>query len=368
MIRRVRVSLTEGRDRSYDIRVGADIQGEFGSAIRTLGLGLRALLVADAAVADSLAPLLGSSLHAAGITTHLVVVPSGEGSKTLDTARRLYDAAFDAGLDRRSVIVALGGGMVGDLAGFVAATFLRGIAFVQVPTTLLAQVDASVGGKVAVDHPRGKNLIGAFHQPRLVWADVRALAGLPKRELRAGLAEAIKMGIIADARYYQFIRRNYAAILDGDESALVRVVVGSCRLKAEVVHADEREESGQRMLLNFGHTIGHAVEAVAGYGNIRHGEAVAIGMCVEGRLALRCGRWSERWQSQLEALCTAVGLPTRIPGLPLRDLVVTMGFDKKSLAGKLHWVLPERPGSASIVTNVQATDVAAVATELGAEA
>lgn len=365
-MRTVRVSLRDAADRSYDIKVGVDILSDLGPAVAARGPGRKALLVADAAVADMHAPLVASSLHAAGIRTHLIVVPSGEQSKSLEGATRLYDGALDAGADRGTWVVALGGGVVGDLAGFVAATFMRGLPFVQVPTTLLSQLDASVGGKVAVDHPRGKNLIGAFHQPRLVWIDVRTLGTLPVRELRSGLAEAIKHGLVADPRYYRFIRANHAALLALDEGPLVRLVSGSCRIKAAVVSADEREESGQRMILNLGHTLGHAVEAVAGYGNLRHGEAVAIGLCAAGRISIRRGLWSARWQGQLEGLLAAVGLPTRIPGLALRDLLSAMRHDKKALADRQRWVLPEAPGRVSVHDDIPVEVVVGIARELGA--
>ena len=354
--------------RSYDIHIGSGTLGQAGRVLAAAGPGRRALLVADGQVANSHAPLLASSLHAAGITTRLVVVPPGERSKSLDMAARLYDACIDCGLDRRSWIVAVGGGVVGDLAGFVAATFLRGIPFVQVPTTLQAQLDASVGGKVAVDHPRGKNLIGAFHQPRLVWCDVGTLATLPRPELVAGMTEAIKHGLIADPAYYRFVRRRREALLALEPRSMARLVAVSCRIKAAVVAADEREESGARATLNLGHTLGHALEAVAGYGTLRHGEAVAIGLAAVGRLARLRGLWSQRWQTELEAVLTEYGLPTRIPGLPLGELLSVMRLDKKAEAGQLRWVLPQRPGSVVLAADVPPADVQAVLLALGAVA
>lgn len=288
---RVRVDLGP---RSYDIHIGVDTLPGLGQAVVRARVGGRALIVADGNVANTHAPIAASSLHAAGISAHLVVVPPGEGSKTLAGAGRLYDACLDCGLDRSSFIVALGGGVAGDLAGFVAATYMRGIAWVQVPTTLLAQIDASVGGKVAVDHPRGKNLIGAFHQPRLVWSDVRTLDTLPSPDLASGMAEAIKHGLLGDARYYGFVRRRQADLLARDGPSLMRLVGGSCRIKAAVVAADECEQDlgtqqanaarspspsshrahepvvgagaalHTRMVLNLGHTLGNNMEAVAG--------------------------------------------------------------------------------------------------------
>jgi 3-dehydroquinate synthase len=361
---RVRIELGP---RSYDVHIGFDTLPELGRHVARAGGGRRALLVADAAVADSHAPLAASSLHAAGIATQLVLVPPGEGSKTLEAAARLYDACLEAGLDRTSFVVALGGGVVGDLAGFVAATYMRGIPFVQVPTTLLAQVDASVGGKVAVDHPRAKNLIGAFHQPRLVWCDVATLGTLPQAELVAGLAEAIKSGLLGDARYYRFLRRHHQRILERDGPTLVRVVAGAVRVKAKVVAGDEREESGARAVLNLGHTLGHAIEAVAGYGVVRHGEAVAVGMVAAGRLALGRGLWSPRWQRELEATLEAVGLPTRLPSpLSARELLAAMRHDKKAVDGRLRWILPRQPGEVVVVPDVGADEIVPVLRDLGA--
>jgi 3-dehydroquinate synthase len=362
----VRVPVELG-PRSYRVEIGEDILAGLGQAVAGTGPGRRALLVADGAIANSHAPLAASSLHAAGIQTHLILVPPGEASKSLEGAARLYDACLDCGLDRRSFVVALGGGVVGDLAGFVAATYMRGLPFVQVPTTLLAQVDSSVGGKVAVDHPRAKNLIGAFHQPVLVWCDVATLRTLPAPELAAGLAEAIKSGVLGDPRYYRFLIRQRQRILEGDGAALRRVVAGAVRIKARVVAADEREETGARAVLNLGHTLGHAIEAVSGYGTIRHGEAVAIGMVAAGRLALGRSLWSARWQAEMEALLQGVGLPVRLPApLPARDLLIAMTHDKKAVGGALRWILPRRPGEVVVVPDVTTEEVLAVLATVGA--
>jgi 3-dehydroquinate synthase len=370
---RIRVHLGP---RSYTVAVGAGILPDLGRAAARAVPGRRVLIVADGAVVDALGPLVASSLHAAGFEAHLTSVPPGEGSKTLQGAARLYDAALDCGLDRGSCIVALGGGVVGDLAGLVAATYLRGIAFIQVPTTLLAQIDSSVGGKVAVDHPRGKNLIGAFHQPRLVWCDVAVLDSLPAVELSAGLAEAVKAGILADARYYGFVRRRAAALLERDPAALQRMVAGAVRIKAAFVEADETEAwpppgggggpERSRMALNLGHTLGHAIEAVAGFGTIRHGDAVAIGMVAAGRIALGRGLWSNRFQAGLEDTLAALRLPRRIPGLAASELQTAMRLDKKAAAGKLRYVLPVRPGEVVVVDDVTEAELAGVLRALGA--
>lgn len=370
----MRVSVNLGA-RSYQVRIGSDILPDLGPAVAALGPGRRVLIVADGNVADTHAPIVASALHAAGFAAHLVVVPPGEGSKTLAGAERLYDACIACGLDRTSFIVSLGGGVVGDLAGFCAATYMRGIAFVQVPTTLLAQIDASVGGKVAVDHPRGKNLIGAFHQPRLVWCDTATLQTLPDADLIAGMAEAIKHGILADPRYYGFIRRRWQDLRGRQPGALMTLIAGSVRIKAAIVADDEREElrlpaaAGpvrSRMALNLGHTLAHALEAVAGYGSLRHGEAVAIGLCAAGRLALGRGLWSGRRQGELEETITAIGLPTRIPGLPLAELLAAMRLDKKAAMGRLRYILPVRPGEVAICEDISGDELSAALIGLGA--
>jgi 3-dehydroquinate synthase len=362
-VRRVRVDLGP---RSYTVAVGAGILDGLGAAVARLGPGRRALVVADAAVAATYGAAARQSLEGAGLTAALATLPSGEASKTLGETARLYDAALDAGLDRRSWIVAVGGGVTGDVAGFAAATFLRGVPFVQVPTTLLAQVDASVGGKVAVDHPRGKNLIGAFHQPSLVWADVATLDTLPAGELRSGLAEAVKHGVLADAGYLAMLRRRAAVLLAGDREALARVVAGSVRIKAAVVAADEREEGGPRSHLNLGHTVGHALEAALDFGGLRHGEAVAIGMVAAGRLALGRGLWSEAWQAELVDLLGRLGLPTAIPAVSAARIMGALKLDKKSREGRVRWVLPVRPGAVTLCDAVEPAEVGRLLLSMGA--
>lgn len=369
-------------DRSYEIRIGYRILGELGARMNeALGLGARpghrtpALVVTNPDIGVLYGRQALTSLEEAGFVPRLVRVPAGEESKCLEQAARLYDECVDAGLDRRSPVVALGGGVIGDLAGFVAATFLRGIPFVQVPTTLLAQVDSSVGGKVAVNHPRAKNLIGAFYQPRLVLADVALLRTLPPREFAAGMAEVIKHGVIADPAYFDFLEREAERIRGQDPAALVRLVQGSCRIKAAVVEEDERE-SWRRMILNFGHTVGHAVEAATGYGRFLHGEAVAIGMLAAGRLAMAAraavpgaaGKlaWGEDEQERLSRLITAFGLPASIPAIPLAELLAAMALDKKSLGGDIRWVLPARIGAVEIVGGLPAGLVAETLVSMGA--
>ena len=272
--------------RSYPILVGTDTLTIVGAQLAKRGVGRRVVLVSDPTIARLHGDPVHQSLTAAGFDVGRVEVPEGEQAKRLDIAGDLWNRLLDLGCDRTSTVVALGGGAVGDLAGFVAATYMRGMNFVQVPTTLLAQVDASIGGKTAIDHPQGKNLIGAFHQPRMVIVDPGTLSTLPEREFRSGLAEVIKHGIVLDAGYFGDLEVSMPALLDRDPVTLDRVVAGSCRLKARVVERDE-QEAELRWVLNYGHTIGHALEAATGFKRWLHGEAVSLGIVAEARLAER---------------------------------------------------------------------------------
>jgi 3-dehydroquinate synthase len=303
------------------------------------------LVVTDDGVPQAYVDTAMHALHYAGWRPALEVLPAGEGTKSLSNAERLYDACVRLGLRRHQPIVALGGGVVGDLAGFVAATYQRGVPFVQVPTTLLAQIDSSVGGKVAVNHPRGKNLIGAFYQPVHVLADVATLATLSDREYRAGLAELLKYGVILDEVLFSTVEGNVENLLARDLGLLSRLVARCCKLKAQVVAEDEREApGGPRGWLNFGHTLGHAVETVAGYGTWLHGEAVAIGMAAAGRLAAARGSWSREEAERLTRTLAALGLPTRLPDLPADELEAAMARDKKNRAAGVTLILPTRVG------------------------
>jgi 3-dehydroquinate synthase len=294
-----------------------------------------------------------------GIQATLAVVPPGETSKSLGRAADLYDELVRLRADRHTAVVAVGGGVIGDLAGFVAATYARGLPLVMVPTTLLAMVDSAVGGKVGVNHPRAKNIIGAFHQPVGVWIDTEALGTLPPREVRCGLAEVIKYGVIRDPQFFAFLEENADAIEAGDPSVLRHVVAVSCRLKADVVSKDEREETGLRAILNFGHTIGHAVEAVAGYGGaIQHGEAVAIGMAAEARLAERLGWIEPGTTARLIALIERFGLPSAIPPtLDADALIDAMGRDKKNQRGQTRFILPRALGRVELTGEPTERDV-----------
>jgi 3-dehydroquinate synthase len=320
----------------------------------------RALLVTDENVAP-MAHSYVSALQAVGITATLAVVPSGEHSKSIDCACDLYEDLIRLRADRHTAVVALGGGVIGDLAGFVAATYARGLPLLMVPTTLLAQVDSSVGGKVGVNHPRAKNIIGAFHQPAGVWVDTDTLQSLPDREYHCGLAEVIKYGVILDADFFAFLEENADAILVREPHVLRHVVAHSCRLKADVVSKDEREETGVRIVLNFGHTIGHAVESVSGYSaRFHHGEAVAVGMVAESRLAERLGWIPGESAARVRNLVERFGLPVDAPGLEADALIDAMTRDKKNLKGKTRFVLPRAIGRVELTDAPSEADVRAV--------
>jgi 3-dehydroquinate synthase len=316
--------------------------------------------VTDETVAPKASPFT-AALEAVGIATTLAVVPPGEASKSLDRAIDLYDELVRIRADRHTAVAAVGGGVVGDLAGFVAATFARGLPLLMVPTTLLAQVDSSVGGKVGVNHPRCKNIIGAFHQPVGVWADTETLATLPARELRCGLAEVVKYGVILDPAFFAELEKKAGDIAEGRPDALRRIVAVSCALKAEVVNRDEREESGLRAVLNFGHTVAHAIEAVSGYGgNFLHGEAVAVGMVAESRLAERLGWVGPEVTERITALLGKFGLPVSAPGLDQNALVEAMSRDKKNQKGKTRFVLPRLIGCVELTDTPTEDDVRAI--------
>lgn len=352
----VRVSLAE---RSYDIHLGSGLRNSLGT---TLSAGSRlshAVVITD----DHVAPLFGeevcSSLRATGARVDLAVVDAGEATKSVTVANRLWEQLLECGADRKSVVVALGGGVVGDLAGFVAATFARGLAYVQVPTTLLAQVDSSVGGKVGVNLPGAKNMIGAFWQPQTVVIDVATLATLPDREYRAGLAEVVKYGVILDAAFFDELETSLAAIAAREPGTLQGVVARCCRLKADVVEKDEREETGLRAVLNYGHTFCHAIETVTGYGRFLHGEAVSIGMLCASRLAERLGRVDARFTERQRALLESLGLPVAMPDVDHESLVAAMQRDKKVEHGRLRFVLPTQMGHVELVGGIDAGDVRA---------
>jgi 3-dehydroquinate synthase len=318
-------------------------------------------MITDANVSGAGIPsAYASVLEAEGIPINTSIVPAGESSKSLAQAERLYDELVSGGADRYTLIVAVGGGVVGDLAGFVAATFMRGLPLFMVPTTLLAQVDSSVGGKVGVNHPRAKNLIGAFYQPRGVWIDTATLETLADRELRAGLAEVVKYGVIASPDLFAFLEQNADAILSRDARALEYIILESCRIKAGVVERDEREQGTERAKLNYGHTIGHAIESVAGYdGPFHHGEAVALGMVGESRIAERMGWVSSDVVDRQVQLLERLGLPVQAPGLDPDKMIAAMGRDKKNRLGKIRFVLPRSIGRVELSDAAAEADIRA---------
>ncbi len=344
-------------DRSYEIRVGTAMLDRVGSHVASILTPGAALLVSDEVVAGFYLERVERSLRDAGFRVAVATVPSGEPSKSHQELLRLYDACFAAGLERGSAVVALGGGVVGDLAGFAAATYLRGVRLVQVPTTLLAQVDSSVGGKTGINLAGGKNLVGAFHQPVLVIADVEALESLGEREMSTGMAEVVKHAVIRDAELFDRLEAEPGSLLAREPDALEEVVAWNCRIKADVVAADERE-AGLRAILNYGHTVGHAIERVASYGAYTHGEAVAIGMHAEAFLARQRGEISEAVHDRQRKLLERFGLGTclREP-LEVSRLLGTMRHDKKVRGGRVRFVLPREIGSVRIADDLAESEL-----------
>ncbi|MCA9082791.1 MAG: 3-dehydroquinate synthase [Planctomycetaceae bacterium] len=351
--------------RSYEIQISAGCLTTAGTTIRRWlrrdpGQSLKCLIVTDSNVLQPHANAVRDSLQREGATSSVVCVNPGEASKSLQEASELYDALVEMKADRKTVVVAVGGGVIGDLAGFVAATYARGIPFVQVPTTLLAMVDSSVGGKTGVNHPKGKNLIGAFHQPSGVLADTEVFKTLPQREYTSGLAEVIKYGVILDADFFDWLECSIDGLNNRDEAVLQHVVARSCELKALVVKEDEFETTGLRAILNYGHTYAHAFEALAGYGTLLHGEAVSIGMICASRLANRLGRISSHLTERQAKLLQAVGLPIAVPEtLKSRkdEILNCMMLDKKTEAGNLRFILPDKLGHVETVTGIDSGTV-----------
>jgi 3-dehydroquinate synthase len=351
-------------ERSYQITITSDDLSGIGSFARERLTGSLAFVVSDANVSRH-AEVVGAALSGAGFRINSITLPSGEAQKSLAVASQLYDRLAELNADRKTVVVAVGGGVVGDLAGFVAATFNRGLPLLMVPTTLLAMVDSSVGGKVGVNHPQAKNLIGAFHQPVGVWIDTATLNTLPEREYRSGLAEVVKYGVILDAEFFAWLETNADRVLKREPEAVRRIVARCCELKAAVVAQDEREESGLRAVLNYGHTFAHAFETVGGYGSWLHGEAVAAGMVCESRLAQNRGIIPAETTSRQVCLLERLGLPTAPKPWPAEELLQVMRRDKKNLAGRLRLVLPRRLGEVALYDDVSEVEVRRVLEEVG---
>lgn len=342
--------------RAYDIHVGGGMLARAGELLKPLAKGI-VPVVTDSHVAALHLPALTDALDKAGIESRAIVMPPGEVSKSFAGLERLCGALLDLEIDRKGLIIALGGGVMGDLTGFAAGVLKRGVAFAQIPTTLLAQVDSSVGGKTAINAVQGKNLVGLFHQPRIVIADTALLATLPRRELLAGYAEVVKYGALGDAQFFEWLEHKAAKALGGDEKAIVKAVAHSCRMKAEIVARDERE-TGDRALLNLGHTFGHALEAATGFSDrLIHGEGVAIGMALAFELSVKLGlcpgQDAERFRRHLQA----VGLPSAIGDIPggrpsAGELIRHMAHDKKVADGKLTFILLRGLGQAFITRDV----------------
>jgi len=344
-------------DRSYDIHVGRGLLAQVGPLLRGAS-ATRAVVVTDGTIARSHAATVVGSLEAAGLTVTTCVVPAGEASKSINEASLLWDEFARLAVDRGTQVVAVGGGVVGDLAGFVAATFARGLAIWQVPTTVVAQVDSAIGGKTGINLAGGKNLVGAFWQPRGVIADIDTLASLPDREFTSGLAEVVKYGMILDAEFLAWLEANAAALRGRSPVAVAQAIERSAALKAGVVSADERELSGLRAILNYGHTFAHALETGAGYGTLLHGEAVAIGMAAAARLAERLGRIGHDVVTRQDRLLDALGLPRVAPDAgTVEQLLAIMARDKKSVGGRLRFVLPSRIGQVELVEGIDAVAV-----------
>ena len=344
-MRTLRIDLA---DRSYDILIGRNLLAGVAEFIPESTPARRAVIVSNPSVNKLYGAAVVAGLESHALQTHVVEIPEGETHKTLKSAELLYDRLVDEQCDRQTLLVALGGGVIGDLTGFVAATYQRGIPYIQIPTTLLSQVDSSVGGKTAVNHPRGKNLIGAFYQPKVVVIDIDCLKTLPPEEFRAGLAEVIKYGVIADPELFAYLETHAEKILGQDAECLTHIIETSCAIKAQVVEQDETENN-YRMILNFGHTIGHAIEALTSYSKFKHGEAIAIGMVYAAKLSRQMGKCSAEVVQRIQALVNRLGLPHQLPEFPSQDYIDTMHLDKKARDNKIRFILVRDIGSVAIV-------------------
>lgn len=348
---RITVNLPQN---SYDIDIAPGNLSQLGDQMAKLNLGQKVLLVSNPEIFDYYGDICLKSLEKAGFEVFTHLIPAGETYKHLGSIEKVYDTALTHHLERSSTFVALGGGVIGDMTGFAAATWLRGVNFVQVPTSLLAMVDASVGGKTGVNHPKGKNLIGAFYQPKLVLIDPNVLKTLPEREFRAGMAEVIKYGIIWDKNLFEQLSAaaNLSSMTTIAPQLLETIITRSCQAKADVVSQDEKE-SGLRAILNYGHTIGHAVESLTNYEQLVHGEAVAIGMIAAGKIAVAMGLWNKEELQLQQELISKTGLPTVIPPqVTIKDILETVKSDKKVKAGKVRFILPTKIGQVIITDQV----------------
>ncbi len=338
--------------RSYDIAIGQGLAKNSAAFFQERAPFSHAVVITDGNVETPHGRALAETLAEAGASVDLVVVEPGETSKSVPTAVALWEKMLELEADRKTAVVAVGGGVIGDLAGFIAATYARGLPFFQVPTSLLAQVDSSVGGKVGINLPKAKNMVGAFLQPRGVLIDTETLHTLPDREYRSGLAEVVKYGVILDADFFAYLEAHVEGLLRREADVLVPTIARCCRLKADIVQQDELEQSGLRAVLNYGHTFGHALETLSGYGGMLHGEAVAVGMVCASRLAELLGRIDPELTERQRRLLWALGLPTEVPPCNPDELLRIMRHDKKAAHGQLRFVLPSRLGHVELVGGV----------------
>ncbi len=351
---------------SYHIVITPNSLGTIGEYLSSLQLGQKIMVISNPEIFNYYGETVINSLNEAGFEVFSHVIPAGETYKTLDSISQVYDVTLKYRLERSSTLLALGGGVIGDMTGFAAATWLRGIDFVQVPTSLLAMVDASIGGKTGVNHPQGKNLIGAFYQPRLVFIDPMVLKTLPVREFRAGMAEVIKYGVIWNQNLFNQLeaQKNLDSLDNINLEILQEIVKKSCQAKVDVVNQDEKE-AGLRAILNYGHTIGHAIESLTGYNQINHGEAVAIGMVAAGRIAVKLGMWTEEMSQRQDNLIKKAALPERIDNtLKSQNIIETLQLDKKVKAGKVRFILPTNIGKVDIKEEIPSEVINTVLEEM----
>ena len=354
MIKNLQVELKEN---SYPIHVGKGLISRIGEFLNKFTNSGKVLIVCDTIVSKDFAPIVRQSLEEKNFDVSLYDILGGEGSKSIEQLTQLLDVLVENHFDRSSVLIALGGGVIGDLGGFAASIYMRGIAYVQIPTTLQAHVDASVGGKTAINHPKGKNLIGTFHQPKLVVIDVDTLGTLPTRDIKSGLIEVIKMGVIRDEYLFEMVEDKLDAILNLNSETLIEMIYRACANKADIVAKDEKE-SGLRMVLNYGHTFGHALEALTNYKKFRHGEAVSIGMNCAAKLAVNLKMFSEEDYQRQRSLLVCADLPLDFPSeLSPKTICDSMYHDKKTLQGKLRLILPTRIGEVVIREDVTDTEI-----------
>ncbi len=353
----IKVSLTNN---PYEIVIGKSSLESIGNELSKIGFkeGLKVLVVSNKEVSDQYGDCVIESLFKSKYIPKLLILKAGEEQKNQTSIDLIHDAAYEARLERGSLMIALGGGVIGDMTGFAAATWLRGIHVVQIPTTLLAMVDASIGGKTGINHSKGKNLIGAFHQPKLVLIDPKTLETLPEREFKAGMAEIIKYGVISDLELFELLesQENISDLLSIEEKLLLEVIARSAKTKAEIVVKDEKE-SGVRAILNYGHTFGHVIENLCGYGKWLHGEAVAMGMFAVGQLAVQRGLWKEVEAKRQRQLIEKAGLPTKWPGLEIENVLNSLKGDKKVKNGKISFVMPVKIGDVKIFNNISNQEI-----------